>query len=84
MSRLFAVLAVLSLTLTAACTTQPRADGELSQNTAWSVKADYTDTCSCQRVRHSEARGRGQAVRVLGDQRLHGQDRGGRPCRRLT
>ena len=48
MSRLFAVLAVLSLTLTAACTTQPRADEGLPQNTAWSVKADYTDTCSCQ------------------------------------
>ncbi len=48
MSRLFAVLAVLSLTLTAACTIQPRADEGLSQNTAWSVRADYTDTCSCQ------------------------------------
>jgi hypothetical protein len=50
MNRLFAVLAVLSLTLTltAACTTQPRADEELPQNTAWSVKADYTDTCNCQ------------------------------------
>ena len=48
MSRLFAVLAVLSLTLTAACTTQPPADEGLSQNTAWSVKADYTDACSCQ------------------------------------
>jgi hypothetical protein len=48
MSRLFAVLAILSLTLTAACTTQPRAGEELPQNTAWSVKADYTDTCNCQ------------------------------------
>ena len=48
MSRLFAVLAVLSLTLTAACTTRPRADEGLSRNTAWSVKADYTDSCSCQ------------------------------------
>ncbi len=48
MSRLLATLAVLSLTLTAACTTQPRAAERLPQNTAWSVKADYTDTCSCQ------------------------------------
>jgi hypothetical protein len=48
MSRLFAVLAVLSLTLAAACTNQPPADEELPQNTAWSVKADYTDSCSCQ------------------------------------
>jgi len=48
MSRLFAVLAILLLTVTAACTTQPRADQEPSQNTAWSVKAHYTDTCSCQ------------------------------------
>ena len=48
MSRLFAVLAVLLLTLTAACTTRLPADEGLSQNTAWSVKADYTDTCSCQ------------------------------------
>lgn len=48
MNRLFLVLSVLSLTLTAACTTQPRADEELAENTAWSVKADYTDTCSCQ------------------------------------
>ena len=48
MSRLFAVLAVLSLTLTAASTTQPPADEGLAQNTAWSVKADYTDSCSCQ------------------------------------
>ncbi len=48
MSRLFAVLAVLSLPLTAACTTQPHADDGVSLNTAWSIKADYTDTCSCQ------------------------------------
>jgi len=48
MSRLFAVLAVLSLTVTAACTTQPRADEELTQKTAWSIKADYVDSCSCQ------------------------------------
>jgi hypothetical protein len=47
MSRLFAVLAVLSLTLTAACTTQLPADEGLAQDTAWSIKADYTDTCSC-------------------------------------
>jgi len=47
-SRLFAVLAVLALTLTAACRAQPPGDEGLSQNTAWSVKADYTDTCSCQ------------------------------------
>jgi hypothetical protein len=44
MSRLFAVLAVLSLTLTAAWLP---ADEGLPQDTAWSVKADYTDTCSC-------------------------------------
>ena len=48
MSRVFAVLAVLSLTVTAGCTTQPHADDGLSQNTAWSIKADYTDSCSCQ------------------------------------
>jgi hypothetical protein len=48
MSRLIAVLAVLSLTLAAACSTQPRADEEPPQNRAWSIKADYTDTCSCQ------------------------------------
>ena len=48
MSRLFAVLAVLSLSLTAACTTQSPDDEGLSQSTAWSVKADYTDSCSCQ------------------------------------
>jgi hypothetical protein len=48
MNRLFAVLAILSLGLTAACTTQPRADEGPPQNTAWSVKAHYTDTCSCQ------------------------------------
>jgi len=48
MSQLLAALAVLSLTLTTACTTQPRADEEPLQNTAWSVKADYTDSCSCQ------------------------------------
>ena len=47
MSRLFAVLAVLSLTLAAACTTQTRTDEGLLQNTAWSVKANYTDSCSC-------------------------------------
>lgn len=48
MSRLFAALAVLSLTLVAACTTQTRGDAGLPENTAWSVKADYTDSCSCQ------------------------------------
>jgi len=48
MNRLLAVLGVLSLILTAACTTQPRADNGLPQNTAWSVRADYTDTCCCQ------------------------------------
>jgi len=47
MSRSFAVLTVLSLTLTAACATQPRAEG-LSATTAWSIQADYTDTCCCQ------------------------------------
>ena len=47
MSRLFAVLAVLSLILTAACTTEPRADKALPQDAAWSIKADYTDSCSC-------------------------------------
>jgi hypothetical protein len=47
MSRLFTVLAVLSLTLTAACNTQLPADEGLPEDTAWSVKADYTDTCSC-------------------------------------
>jgi hypothetical protein len=48
MSRLFALLAVLSLTLAAACTTELPADEGLPQSTAWSVKADYTDACSCQ------------------------------------
>jgi len=48
MGRLLAVLAALSLPLAAACTTQPRADEELPQSTAWAVKAHYTDTCSCQ------------------------------------
>jgi hypothetical protein len=48
MSRLFVVLAVLSLILTAACTTQPHAGEEAARNTAWSIKADYTDACSCQ------------------------------------
>jgi hypothetical protein len=48
MSRLFTVLAVLSLTLAAASTAQSSADEGLHQNRAWSVKADYTDTCSCQ------------------------------------
>ena len=47
MSRLFAVLAVLSLALTAACTTELPANDALAQNPAWSVKARYTDTCSC-------------------------------------
>jgi hypothetical protein len=47
MSRLLALLAVLSLALATAVTTQPRAGEEPAQNTAWSVKADYTDTCSC-------------------------------------
>jgi hypothetical protein len=48
MRRLFSVLAVLLLALTLACGTQPRAAEEPSQNAAWSIKADYTDTCSCQ------------------------------------
>ena len=48
MSRLFAVSAVLPLTLAAACATQPRADEGLAQNRAWSIKADYTDCCCCQ------------------------------------
>jgi len=48
MSRLFAVVAVLSLTLPAACTTQPHADEGLSKNAAWSIRANYTDTCNCQ------------------------------------
>ena len=47
MSRLFAMLAVLSLVLTAASTTQLPAEEGVAQNTAWSVKADYTDTCNC-------------------------------------
>jgi hypothetical protein len=40
-------LAVLSLTLTAACNTQLPAEEGLPRDTAWSIKADYTDTCSC-------------------------------------
>jgi hypothetical protein len=38
----------LCLYVQESCTAQPRADDGLPQNTAWSVKADYTDTCSCQ------------------------------------
>ena len=48
MSRLSTVLAALSLTLTAGCASFRRADEGLSLNSAWSVKADYTDTCCCQ------------------------------------
>ncbi len=48
MNRLFALSTVLSLALTAACATQSRAEEEPAQDTAWSIKADYTDTCSCQ------------------------------------
>ena len=53
----FAGMAVLSLLLTAACTTEPRtaeepttepATGEDSiRNAAWSIKADYSDSCCC-------------------------------------
>jgi hypothetical protein len=48
MSRLLALTAVFCVTLTAACTAQPGADEEPTQGAAWSVKARYTDTCSCQ------------------------------------
>jgi hypothetical protein len=48
MSRVFVVLALLSLTLGAGCSTEPRADAPSVQSSAWSIKADYTDTCSCQ------------------------------------
>ena len=47
MSRLLTVLAALSLILTAACTTQPHAGEGSAAGTAWSIKADYTDACSC-------------------------------------
>jgi hypothetical protein len=45
-SRLFSVLVLLSLALTTACT-QPLADEGSSGNALWSIKADYTDSCSC-------------------------------------
>jgi hypothetical protein len=49
MSRLFAaVLATLSLATISACSTQHRAETKLAENAAWSVKANYTDSCSCQ------------------------------------
>ena len=41
MRRLLALLALFSLTVAASCATDGRADS------AWSIKADYTDTCSC-------------------------------------
>ncbi|MCP4200938.1 MAG: DUF1326 domain-containing protein [bacterium] len=47
MSRPLAVLAVMALTLTAGCNPQLPADEGLPHNTAWSIKADYTDACSC-------------------------------------
>ena len=46
MNRRSAALGILSLTLTAARITRPHA--ELPQNAAWSVRAHYTDSCSCQ------------------------------------
>lgn len=46
MNRLLAVLILAALTVTG-CTAGTRAEGESSRRAAWSIKADYTDTCSC-------------------------------------
>lgn len=48
MSRLFAVLAVVSLVVSVACTVQPRADEGSPPSASWAVEARYTDSCSCQ------------------------------------
>jgi hypothetical protein len=47
MRRLLAVLAILSTALAAACGSELRADKGASEDAAWSIQADYTDTCSC-------------------------------------
>ena len=46
MTRLFTAFTTLSLVLFAASTHLP-ADEGFSKNSAWSIKADYTDTCNC-------------------------------------
>lgn len=46
MSRLLAAGAVLCLVLTSGCNTKPQA-GEALSRSAWSIKANYTDACSC-------------------------------------
>ena len=43
--RAIALLAVVSLCLTAACATPQADDG--SAEAAWAVKANYVDSCSC-------------------------------------
>ena len=46
MSRLRSAGVILCLVLTSGCNTEPRT-GEAPSNSAWSIKANYTDACSC-------------------------------------
>ena len=48
MHRMYEGMAVLSIALTLACSTQSRTDGGFSPNAEWSVAANYTDCCCCQ------------------------------------
>jgi hypothetical protein len=47
MKRLFAIVAVLALAAGAVSATGASTDAEVFRDRAWSIKADYTDTCSC-------------------------------------
>ena len=47
MNRILTLFAILSLNIATACSTQPRVVEGDPQRTAWSIKADYTDSCSC-------------------------------------